>query len=139
MRVKAKRLEKGQAMAETALFSVLLVLMAFGFLSLIPVHRARTAATAAAYGCAQFLSQSPDAVRAAQNAYQIANTTLHSEWSGTFGVQYRISVEPPSAPGEPGACTVSWQIPELFGLGFGNGSSQERFISRSETWKAKWH
>jgi hypothetical protein len=138
MRASAKRSEKGQAMAETALFSVLLVLMAFGFLSLIPVHRARTAATAAAYGCAQFLSQSPDAVRAAQNAYQIANTTLRSEWSGTFGVQYAVSVEPPSAPGEPGACTVSWQIPELFRLGFGNGSSQERFISRSETWKAKW-
>jgi len=135
---KPRKSEQGQAMAETALFSTLLVLMAFGFLSLIPIHRARTAATAAAYGCAQFLSQSPDPVRAAQNAQRIANDTLSSAWSGTFGVQYSVSIEPPRAPGEPGACRVTWQIPELFRLGFGNGNSVERFISRSETWKAKW-
>lgn len=133
-----KKSEQGQAMAETALFSTLIVLMAFGFLSLIPIHRARTAATAAAYGCAQFLSQSPDPGRAAQNAQRIANDTLSSAWSGTFGVQYSVRIEPPSAPGEPGACQVSWQIPELFRLGFGSGYSVERFVSRSETWKAKW-
>jgi hypothetical protein len=133
-----KKSEQGQAMAETALFSALLVLMAFGFLSLIPIHRARSAATAAAYGCAQFLSQSPDPVRAVQNAQRIANDTLVSAWSGTFGVQYSVQIEPPRAPGEPGACQVSWQIPELFRFGFGSGHSVERFVSRSETWKAKW-
>jgi hypothetical protein len=138
MFAKPRKSEQGQAMAETALFSTLLVLMAFGFLSLIPIHRARTAATAAAYGCAQFLSQSPDSVRAAQNAQRIANDTLSSAWSGTFGVQYSVQIQPPSAPGEPGACQVNWQIPELFRLGFGSGHSAERFISRSETWKAKW-
>ncbi len=138
MPIKRRKSEQGQAMAETALFSTLIVLMAFGFLSLIPIHRARTAATAAAYGCAQFLSQSPDPVRAAQNAQRIANDTLSSIWSGTFGVQYAVQIQPPSAPGEPGTCQVSWQIPELFRLGFGSGSSAERFISRSETWKAKW-
>jgi hypothetical protein len=36
------------------------ILMAFGLLTWIPAHRARTAATAAAYACAPFLSQSPD-------------------------------------------------------------------------------
>jgi hypothetical protein len=138
MMLQRKKSEQGQAMAETALFSVLIVLMAFGFLSLIPIHRARTAATAAAYGCAQFLSQSPDPVRAAQNAQRIANDTLSSAWSGTFGVQYSVRIEAPSAPGEPGACQVNWQIPELFRLGFGSGHSVERFVSRSETWKAKW-
>jgi hypothetical protein len=52
--------ERGQALAETALFAVLAILMAFGLLAWIPAHRARTAATSAAYACSQFLSQSPD-------------------------------------------------------------------------------
>ena len=50
------RNERGQAMPETALFALLAILMAFGLLSWIPTHRARTAATAAAYACSQFLS-----------------------------------------------------------------------------------
>ena len=64
--------KRGQAMAETALFAMLAVLMAFGLLAWIPTHRARTAATAAAYACSQFLSQSPDLARAQQNASEIA-------------------------------------------------------------------
>jgi hypothetical protein len=64
--------ERGQAMAETALFAVLAALMAFGLLARIPTHRARTAATAAAYACTQFLSQSPDPARAQRNAMNIA-------------------------------------------------------------------
>ena len=48
--------ERGQALAETALFAMLAVIMAFGLLAWIPTHRARTAATAAAYACSQFLS-----------------------------------------------------------------------------------
>ena len=67
-----KRTERGQAMAETALFAMLAVILAFGLLSWIPTHRARTAATAAAYACAQFLSQSPDPARAENNARMIA-------------------------------------------------------------------
>ena len=39
--------ERGQAMPETALFAILAILMAFGLLSWIPLHRARTAAAAA--------------------------------------------------------------------------------------------
>ena len=46
--MKQRRTERGQAMAETALFATLAVLMAFGLLAWIPVHRARTASTAAA-------------------------------------------------------------------------------------------
>lgn len=60
MKVKHRRGERGQALAETALFAILAVLMAFGLLAWIPTHRARSAATAAAYACTQFLSQSPD-------------------------------------------------------------------------------
>lgn len=128
-------------MPETALFAVLAVLMAFGLLAWIPVHRARTAATAAAYACSQFLSQSPDLVRAQHNAVQVAWQTLNADWSATQGVNYHVQVDPPSGPGLPGRCIVSFHSPTLFngflGLGAGEWSS-EWFISRSETWKARW-
>jgi hypothetical protein len=139
--MKTRKGERGQALAETALFSTLAVIMAFGLLAWIPVHRARTAATAAAYACAQFLSQSPNTVRAASNARQVAWRTLNANWSATSGVQYRVQVVAPSGPGQPGGCAVSFRVPTLFnGLlhlsrpGWGT----EWFISRSETWKARW-
>ena len=136
-----KRTERGQAMAETALFAMLVVLLAFGLLSWIPTHRARTATTAAAYACAQFLSQSPDPARAENNARMIAWQTLNADWSATLGVEYRIEVEPPSGAGEAGRCQVSFHAPVLFNglLGLSEGKwSDEWFISRSETWKARW-
>ena len=136
-----RRGERGQAMAETALFAMLAVLMAFGLLAWIPVHRARTAATAAAYACSQFLSQSPDPARAQHNASMIAWKTLNADWSGTLGAQYRVQVTPPSGPGQPGRCLVSFQAPSLFNglLGLSRGGwNSEWFVSRSETWKARW-
>lgn len=136
-----KRTERGQAMAETALFAVLAILLAFGLLAWIPAHRARTAATAAAYACAQFLSQSPDPARADHNARLVAQRTLNADWSATAGVQYRITVQPPSGAGEPGRCQVSFRAPTLFNglLGLSQGRwSSEWFLSRSETWKARW-
>ena len=134
--------ERGQALAEVALFSILAIIFTYGFLALIPYHRARTVAIASAYGCAQFLSQSPDPVLAAKNARQIANSTLGADWSATLGVRYSIKVSAPSAPGQPGTCSVSWSAPILFNglLGLhSSGSTAETFTSRSETWKAKWH
>jgi hypothetical protein len=133
--------EQGQAMAETALFAVLAVLMAFGLLAWIPTHRARTVATAAAYACSQFLSQSPDPARAQTNAVAVARRTLNADWSATAGVQYRIQVSPPSGPGQPGRCLVTFQAPTLFNGLLGLSKSDwhsEWFISRSETWKARW-
>lgn len=136
-----RRGERGQALAETALFAILAVLMAFGLLAWIPTHRARTAATAAAYACTQFLSQSPDPARAQRNAVNVAWRTLNADWSATAGVQYRVQVSPPQGPGLPGRCLVSFQAPALFhgllGLSGGDWNS-EWFISRSETWKARW-
>ena len=133
--------ECGQALAETALFAMLAVIMAFGLLAWIPTHRARTAATSAAYACSQFLSQSPAPARARNNAVNVAWQTLNADWSATAGVQYRVQVSPPSGPGEPGQCLVSFQAPTLFDglLGLSEGGwNSEWFISRSETWKAKW-
>ena len=139
--MKNHKSESGQAMAETALFGILAVIMAFGLLAWIPVHRARTAATAAAYACSQFLSQSPNTRRAAANARQVAWKTLDATWSATRAVEYKVAVIAPSGPGQPGRCSVSFQAPTLFNgllqMGAG-GWSQEWFISRSETWKARW-
>jgi hypothetical protein len=86
LRMKIRQSERGQALAETALFAVLAILMAFGLLAWIPAHRARTAATAAAYACSQFLSQSPDPARAAGNARKVAWSTLNADWSASLGV-----------------------------------------------------
>ncbi len=141
MKPARRRGERGQAMAETALFAMLAVLMAFGLLAWIPTHRARTAATAAAYACSQFLSQSPDPSRAQKNATQVAWRTLNADWSATAGVQYRVEVVPPSGPGQPGRCLVSFHAPTRFNglLGLSQQAwNNEWFISRSETWKARW-
>ncbi len=141
MKFNLQKSERGQALAETALFAMLAVLMGFGLLSWIPTHRARTAATAAAYACSQFLSQSPDPSRAGANALNVAWQTLDADWSATAGVQYQVQVSPPDGPGEPGRCLVSFQAPTLFDglLGLSEGGwNSEWFISRSETWKAKW-
>ena len=139
--VPHRRGERGQALAETALFAVLAVLMAFGLLAWIPTHRARTAATAAAYACSQFLSQSPNPATGPKQCGQCRMETLNADWSATAGVQYQVQVSPPSGPGLPGRCLVSYQAPTLFngllGLGAG-GWNNEWFISRSETWKARW-
>ena len=139
--MKKHRSERGQAMAETALFGILAIFMAFGLLAWIPVHRARTAATAAAYACSQFLSQSPNTNRAAANAKQVAWKTLDATWSATRGVDYQVAVIAPSGPGQPGRCAVSFHAPTLFNglLQIGAGDwGTEWFISRSETWKARW-
>ncbi len=141
MNAVRRRGERGQAMAETALFAMLAVLMAFGLLAWIPTHRARTAATAASYACSQFLSQSPDPSLAKKNATQVAWRTLDAGWSATAGVQYRVQVVPPSGPGQPGRCLVSFHAPTLVNglLGLSQQTwNSEWFISRSETWKARW-
>jgi len=127
-------------MAEFALFALLAVITTFLLLSLIPLHRTRTAATSAAYACAQFLSQSPDPLRASRNARAVAEKTLAGGWSGMAGARFTITVQPPAGPGLPGFCRVAYQAPLLFNLlGIASpGESSIQFVSRSETWKARW-
>ena len=140
MKAPARRSERGQALAEAALYAALIALLALGLLSWIPVHRARTAATAAAHGCAQFLSQSPNPAWAAWQARQAAQATLEGDWSATLGTVYQVMVAPPQGPGAPGGCAVYYRPPRLFGLaGLAESkTSIELFISRSESWKARW-
>lgn len=140
MKAPGRRCEHGQGLAEVALYAGLVALLALGLLSWIPVHRARTAATAAAHGCAQFLSQSPNPAWAASQARQAAQATLEGDWSATLGTVYRVWVAPPQGPGAPGGCAVYYQPPQLFGLaGVAEPkTSVEFFLSRSEAWKARW-
>lgn len=141
IRVVRKRGEQGQALAETAIFAVLAVMVIFGILALIPFHRTRTAAISASYACAQFLSQSPDPAKAAYNGRKIAQKTIDGDWSATFGASYQVVVTPPHGRGQPGRCNVIWSAPVLFSglLHLKTGApTSEMFVSRSEEWKAKW-
>ena len=138
--VQARRGERGQALPETALFSLLAILLAFGTLALIPVHRARTTATAAAYACAQFASQSPNPARAAYQAALVAEKTVEADWSGAFGADYQVQVLSPAGPGTAAGCVVSYRPPALFSglLGLETKWSQVAFYGHSEAWKARW-
>ena len=72
---------------------------------------------------------------------QVAWDTLDADWSASLGVQYRVQVSPPGGPGLPGRCEVSFHAPTLFNglLGLSQGEwGHEWFVSRSETWKARW-
>jgi hypothetical protein len=136
-----KRSEHGQALAETAIFSLMAVLLAFGLLALIPQHRARTVATSAAYSCAQFVSQSPNPTWAVYQAEAMARRTLRADWSGTLGVRYDVEVLAPHGPGSAAGCVVFYRAPLLFNglLGLNDpGWASERFFSQSESWKARW-
>ena len=135
------RNERGQALAETAIFSIMAVLLAFGLLAFIPQHRARTVATSAAYSCAQFVSQSPNPTWAVYQAEAVARRTFEADWSGTLGVQYDVQVLAPNGPGSATGCAIFYHAPVLFNglLGLSNpGWSAEWFISQSESWKARW-
>ena len=88
-RVFRKKGEQGQALAETALFSVLAIIVIFGI-------------------------QSPDPVKATHNARVIAQKTLDGDWSATFGASYQVRIYPPSGRGDAGRCEVQWSAPLLF-------------------------
>ena len=110
---KPSRNERGQALAETAVFSIMAVLLAFGLLAFIPQHRARTVATSAAYSCAQFVSQSPNPTWAVYQAEAVARRTIEADWSGTLGVQYDVEVLAPNGPGSAAGCVIFYHVPVL--------------------------
>jgi hypothetical protein len=132
--------QSGQALAEMAVISVVAIMLIFGTLSLIVLHRARSAAISASYACAQFLSQSPDPIQASQQAYAIANETINGHWSGLVTVSFRVEVAAPAGPGTTGSCSVFYSAPFLYNGLFGipDEWSAESFFSRSEAWKADW-
>jgi hypothetical protein len=135
------RSESGQALAETAIFAIMAVLLGFGLLTFIPQHRARTVATSAAYSCAQFVSQSPNPTWAVYQAEAVARRTFEADWSGTLGVQYNVEVLAPNGPGSAAGCVIFYHAPVFFNglLGLHDpGWSAEWFISQSESWKARW-
>jgi hypothetical protein len=129
--------QKGQSLVETAIISVVAVLILVAFISLIPISRARTAATSAALACAQALSQSRDPSTARTEAYTAAMAVLKGGWSGTGSAQYSVEVNPPGGPGEEGTCRVRWNVILKY-LPFSLGWSAESFTSRNESWRSRW-
>lgn len=132
--------ERGQALVEVAIFSILLILIAYGLLSWVPVYRARSVANTAAYACAQFISQSADPARGVWMGETAAWETLNGDWSGSAGVSYGVATVPPGGAGEPGVCAVSYRTPTWFGglLGTESRQSVTWYASRGERWKARW-
>lgn len=137
----AHRAEKGQALAETAVFSSMAVLLALGILALIPIHRTRTVATTAAFACAQFVSQSRDPNQAVIQARLVARRTVSADWSGTLGAAYAVEAWATGSGVGGAGCRVHYRAPVLFngllGLVPPRWHTVE-FTARAEPWKADW-
>ena len=129
--------QTGQALAETAIISVVAVLLIVVFVSIIPIGRARTAATSAALACAESLSQSRDPSRAQAEAINAAWAVLKGGWSGTGTAQYKVQAMPPAGPRAEGTCLVSWNVQMRY-IPFSIGWSTEKFTSRNESWRSEW-
>jgi hypothetical protein len=132
--------ERGQALAETAVFSLMAVVLALGLLALIPIHRARTVSTAAAFACTQFVSQAAEPARAVAQAEEVGRRTMEAAWSGTLGAEYEIAAWTAGDSG-PRGCRVTYRAPLLFGASFGIAPPDWRtigFTTLTETWKADW-
>ena len=137
---KPRPSERGQALAETAMYAGIALMLGLALAMLLPVHRVRTAATSAAYACAQFVSQAPDPDQARYQAELEAQRTLDARWSGTAGAEYRVVVSPAGGPGGAGQCTVYFTPPLLFNglLDLSIDEGAVTFQSQSESWKARW-
>jgi hypothetical protein len=136
----SRKSEKGQALAETAVFSLMAVLLALGMLALIPIHRARTVSTAAAFACTQFVSQAAEPEKAVAQAEEVGRRTIEAAWSGATGAEYEIEAWAAGSSGERG-CRVSYQAPLLFGGAFGIHPPEPGtvgFTTLTESWKADW-
>lgn len=134
-----RRGQRGQAQIELALGAMLMAMLGLMAVTAVFVVRARSQAIAAAYACAQFLSQSPDPARAARMAGEAARRTLEGDWSAA-GIGYAVTVTP-GRPGESGRCTVRWTARLLFARLFGLPGVTEgeaTFVADTEQWKARW-
>jgi len=69
-----------------------------------------------------------------QVAYNAAEATLKSGWSGTGTADYSIRVAPPGGIGQPGTCQVSWKVTMNF-LPLSFGWSSERLHREARSGK----
>ena len=131
---------KGQALAEAALVAGVMVLLAMLGLTAIPLHRAHTAAVAAVYACAQFITQYPNRPdEAARAGYAEAGRTLTGNWNALARATFRLQVYPPRRAGETGICSVTYSVKLLFDpLGVGQATRTITLQARSERWTADW-
>ena len=131
---------RGQAMVEAALVLVPLVFLALLGVNVLVLHRVRTAATAAAYACAQYVTQFPHRPeRAAEAGAAAAGRILSAPWSATRTARFAFDVTPPGGPGETGRCTVHYSVRLPFapsGLGGVQGSIS--ITGAGERWQGRW-
>jgi len=132
---------RGQALAETALVIVPLVFLALLGVNVLMLHRARTAATAAAYACAQYVTQFPHRpAAAADHGASVAQQILSGAWSALGQTRFRVSPTPPGGPGEYGGCSVRYEVRLFFsppGLKSVQGNVV-RFYGAGERWQGRW-
>lgn len=131
---------RGQALAEAALVAGVMVLVAMLGLTAVPIHRAHTAAMAAVYACAQFMTQYPNQPdEALRVGYEVANQTLNSTWNALAHASFRLQVYPPRHAGEVGTCSITYSVRLLFDpLGIGQTTRTISLDARSERWAADW-
>jgi len=134
------RFLRGQALAEAALVLVPLVFLAMLGVNGLMLHRARTAATAAAYACAQYVTQYPHRPQAAAaHGQAIAEQVVSGAWSALGQTHFRVSPVP-GGPGEFARCSVRYEVRLLFappGLQPVQGNTI-RFYGAGERWQGRW-
>ncbi len=132
---------RGQALAETALVIVPLVFLALLGVNVLMLHRVRTAATAAAYSCAQHVIQVPHRPeRAASIGMNAAQAVLSGPWSALGQANFYISPFPPERPGRFGGCSVRYEVTLFFalpGLQSIQGNTVQ-FGGAGERWQGRW-
>ncbi len=131
-----------QALAEAALASMVLALLAMLGVDLLVLHRVHTAALSAAYACAQYISQFPHRPqRAAALGQEIAHRTLAPRaWSALRSASFSVTVEPPEEAGSLGRCTVTYWVTLPFappGMDRRQGTAIYSY-SRGERWQGRW-
>ncbi len=132
---------RGQALAEAALVIVPLALLAFLAVNVFLLHRAYTAATAAAYACAQHITQYPGRPEAAQDAGRMAARSIYTaRWNALAAARFQVFVSPPDRAGNVGSCTVQYRVALPFGLSGGGQTfkSKVTVYGMGERWKARW-
>ncbi len=133
---------RAQALAEAALVVALLALLAMLGINLLILHRVQTAALAAAYACAQYITQFPHQVQRAQTVgQQVALQTLSpNAWNALSSASFTVAVHPPTRGGEVGWCTVTYHVTLPFappGMEARQGNVI-RLFGRSERWQSRW-
>jgi hypothetical protein len=125
----------GQALVETALLFVPVLVLILAFVVLTLSHRVVTAAEAAAYACAAAAASEP--LRAAELGWAAARETLGG-WSGVVLEPAAVQVEA-GGPGGPVRCRVAVRAAlPAGGLLSGITAYEATYEGRREALRGRW-